>query len=183
LKLNIEVEIDWAGDGEDGINPDQVVKNEIVNAIIRKMSDTFQKQVESEAMSLVRERLNEVVSEMLTNFMERPVIITDRYGDVKEKHENVKEMVKEEFDNFLTARVDNDGRELGKDRCGYGGNSCTRVEWLIHKRVDTQAHNFVAKVVQEVDAQINKSLDKAFKEKVSAALMKKLDITEVVQAK
>lgn len=180
MKLNIEVEIDWMGDENGGTTPDQIVKGEIVNAIVNKLSDGFKKQVENEAMILVREKLNIHVNEMLQNFMTRPVVITDRYGDVKERHENVNEMVKEQFDNFLIERVDKDGRPV-KESCGYGNSTFTRIDWTIERKVTSQAQDFMKKVVEQVDAQLKKSLDAAVREKVSAALMAKLDLSGVIK--
>jgi uncharacterized membrane protein YheB (UPF0754 family) len=180
MKLNVTVEMDWLGydeDGEAGVSPDQIVKDAIIKGVMDKISGKLIEEVRSQAMEQVKDRVDNTITEMLQNFLEQPVVITDKYGDVKERHASVKEMVKTEFDQFLDARVDSNG----KPTTSYSyGSSSSRIDWMISREVTRRAESFMKQVVSEVDAALKKSLDAEAKKRVSDALMTKLDITSIL---
>lgn len=176
MKLNVTVEMDWLAydeEGDTGVSPDQFVKDAIIKGVMEKLSGQIVKEVRAAASALAMERINDTITNMLDNFLEQPVIITDKYGDVKERHESVREMMKQEFDNFLTQKVDKNGQPTTS--CSHG-DSYTRLSWLTDKRINEQASSFMKKVADEVDATLKKTLDAEAKTRVSKIIMDKLDI-------
>lgn len=181
MKLNVSVELDWLAcdeEGDCGVNPDKLVKDAIIKGVMERISNQLIMEVKSAASTLVMEKVNDTITSMLDNFLDQPVIITDKYGDVKERHDNVRDMMKQEFDEFLTKRVDKDGKPT--DSCSYG-DTYTRLSYLTDKRIKEQAADFMKKVVSEVDAALKKSLDAEAKERVSKLITAKLGLESVVK--
>ena len=176
MKLNVSVEMDWLAydeEGDTGVSPDQFVKDAIVKGVMERISGQIIQEVQAAASKLAIERINDTITNMLANFLDQPVVITDKYGDVKERHESVREMMKQEFDGFLTQKVDKNGSPTTS--CSYG-DSYTRLTWLTDKRIHEQASAFMKKVGEEVDATLKKHLDAEAKARVSKIIMDKLDI-------
>lgn len=176
MKLNVSVEMDWLAYSEEddaGVTPDQLVKDAIVKGVMDKISGKIVQEVQAAASKMAMERINDTITTMLDNFLDQPVIITDRYGDVKERHESVREMMKHEFDNFLSQKVDKEGKPT--TACSYG-DSHTRLTWLTDKRINEQATAFMKKVAEEVDITLKRTLDAEAKARVSKIIMDKLDI-------
>lgn len=190
MKFNITAEIDWLSDNdperEEGeeISIDAEIKRQIVNAIVRKLSGDFQKKIEEETKVLLQEQINGIknqigdhINNMLSEFGNRPVVITDKYGDVQERHESVNEMIKTQYDLFLDGKVDDNGKPI--TGCSYG-KTHSRIEWMITKRIDEKAKDFMRTVIEQVDAQLKKSLDAEVKARVSAKIMEKLDMSKLI---
>ena len=179
MKLNVTVEMDWLAydeEGDSGVEPDQLVKDAIIKGVMEKISGKLLDEVRSQATEQVKVRVNETITNMLENFLDQPVVITDRYGDVKERHESVKEMMKDQFDKFMEAPVDDSGNPTRG--CGY--NEKSRLNWLLTTHVNAKAAQFMKDVVALVDDKLKKQLDAELKARVSDALVKKLDIGSVV---
>ncbi len=177
MKLNVSVEMNWLSydeDGQGGTSPDEIVKDAIIKGVMEKISAQIIHEVKASVGNLAIERTNNTITSMLENFLEQPVIITDKYGEVKERHESVKEMMKQEFDNFLNQKVD---PKTGNptNACSYG-ESYTRLSWLLNKHVTEKAKAFMDKVTAEVDATLKKHLDAEAKSRVSKLIADRLDI-------
>ena len=176
MKLNVSVEMDWLAydeEGDAGVSPDQLVKDAIIRGVMDRISNQLIDEVRSAASKLAMERINETITSMLENFLDQPVVITDRYGDVRERHESVREMMKQEFDNFLSQKVDKDGKPTTS--CSYG-DSYTRLTWLTDKRIAEAAKTFMKQVGDQVEATLKKEMDAEAKARVSKLIMDKLDI-------
>lgn len=170
MKMTMEIDLDWIE--EDG-SIDDVVKKQIAVSVAEKIKEEATEDLLKQAEGYVTERIDAFVTDILNRFMNHEVRVTDRYGDTKARFDNVEEMLKERFDNFLTESVDENGRTT--DRCNYR-DSTTRVDYLIDARIKKQTEAFVNTVSREVDNKIKAALTAEVKKQLSDNLLSKIDI-------
>ncbi|MFH2099259.1 MAG: hypothetical protein ABIJ95_07090 [Pseudomonadota bacterium] len=180
MKIKTEIEVDWISD-DDGETTDQSLDQIMKDAIVKRVSDIIFKSVSdglkesigNEAATRVRERLDSVFD----GFFDRQIVITDRFGDVKERHENVIDLIKAKLDGFLDDKVDKDGKPYGG--CSYGKGQ-TRVEYIITTRVNEAVAAFTDGLVKQFNAELKARLDAQMQRKVSSALIAKIDLGELL---
>lgn len=180
MKLNVSVEMDWLAydeEGESGVSPDQLVKDAIIKGVMEKISGKIVSEVQSAASTMAMERIDDTITSMLENFLDQPVVITDRYGDPQERHESIKEMMKARFDAFMDQPVDTKGDPTRG--CGY--QEKTRLQWLLDKHVTEKCVQFMKQVSEQVDRQLAVTLDAEVKRRVSEGLMKRLDVRDILK--
>jgi hypothetical protein len=106
MKVNVEVDLSWLEDGET-----------IDEAIVYRIADKFidQDRIGELIKKAIAERFDDSIDSVLTktldSFMDREVAITDNWGTVQERHENVEELLKARFDSFMSELVDSNGKK------------------------------------------------------------------------
>jgi len=151
--MKIECEIEWIDDKE---NIDGTIKNAITEKLIervsKRMSGEMFKEIEKEASIKLAEKVDEVCVELLERFMDKEIIVTDKWGDVQDKHENVSELLKAKFDRFLTETVDKNGNQ--SNNCSYGNKIYTRLHYVLDKRIKEHGDIITKDIVKEVDTKV-----------------------------
>lgn len=155
MKFNIQVEIDWLE--EDDI--DDTLKAEAVSQIISHVKGKVSKQVESIVYNQAKNLVNGWIMAELHKFADRPLRITDKWGDTVEHHESLTDMFKEKFDKFFDASVDKNGKEI--DGCGYGGK-LTRVDYMLNE----MAEKYLNDITNNMKRIIERTLNDKMKEKI-----------------
>ena len=177
MKLNLEVELDYI---DEEMNIDETIKQNIINQISdkieSKVSTKVKEVVESKIDNLIVAKVNELTDAMFKEFISRPVILTDNYGSKLKQYENIEGIVKEKFDNFLTERVDEQGRTYG----GYGKNM-PRIEYVIDSKLKEFAEKFTTEAVKRVSAEIQTHVKEGLTQKLGGELMKVLKVNEMLQ--
>lgn len=165
-KFNVTVEIDYID--EDG-NLDDAICDQIVSAVVSKVSDATSKQLQERASKVFEERLmamEESVSDRLNKMMEEffstPKDITDRWGEIKREGVTVKQLLGEACDSFMSQSLDADG----KPASGYGVKYKTRVDYIVAKSID---HNMEWAIKKAVD-----DVTKNLKQKISDEITKQM---------
>lgn len=178
MKLNLEIEIDWI-DEED--NLDDAIKRQIINQIVNKVQTQISTQVEEEAEKKINEqvieKIDSLVQGVFDGFMDKEVMISDKYGDNIKSYENVTAIIKEKFDNFMTQKVDDRGNT---DNSSYGSKT-TRLSYIIDKQLKDFAEKFTTDAVKQVSAEIKEHVKEGLTTKLGAELMNVLKVDKMLK--
>lgn len=178
MKLNLEIELDWI-DEEKGI--DQTVKTEIINGIMRKLNSTImskmQEKIESKIDKSIVARIDKATDKLFKDFLKRPVQITDSYGSNIKQYNNVSEIIKEKFDNFMTQTVDRNGNA---STSSYE-TKFKRLEFIIDKQLKDMANEFTTGAVKKVSEEIRSHVKDGLTTKLGAELMNVLKVDEMLK--
>lgn len=149
--MKIECEVKWAE--EAGI--DETVKHAVIMELARRIEDRLYAKLEEETSNKLAEMIDALLMKLTERFMNKEIKVTDKWGDVQEKYENVEELLKSKFDTFLEAKVSRKG-EASKS-CGYGNSydTITRIEYFIDKQIDYRRDGILKELTAVVDDRIN----------------------------
>jgi hypothetical protein len=176
MKINCEIEIDH-------FNEDISVDEMFMNQVKKQVADTIYKKVQDvvahEVAVNLAEKLDTFITSILNGFMDRRIVITDKWGDKQSEYENINEMLKEKFDNFIEQKVSKDGKPV-KDGCGYG-ESYTRIHYLLDERVGKKVKEITEMIVKEVDTKIKASLQTEVKSQISNSLLQHIDLASILK--
>lgn len=180
MKLNLEVELDWINDE---MNLDDTVRENIITAIVDKIHKKVEEQTVKKVEALIDveivNKINAMTEALFNDFMNKPVTISDGYGSKLKVYNNVTEIIKERFDNFMTQSVDSKGQT---DNSSYG-TKYKRVEFIIDQQLKTFADKFTTDAVQKVSAEIKLHVQEGLTNKLGTELMKVLKVDKMLQLK
>jgi len=159
MNFNVQVEIDWIENG----NVDEELRAEVVHQVLSSVRKTTKKQVESIVYNRARNLVDGWILEQLHAFSDRPLRITDKWGDTVEHHESLTDMFKQQFDQFFDASVDKNGKTI--DSCGYGGK-LSRIDYLLNKLASDYLKNITDKMDRMVAREVNDAAQARIKEKI-----------------
>lgn len=171
MKFNIEVEIDWLGEDS---SLDERIQNKIVDAVVKRITEKAVGLVEGDALKQISAKVDDLLEKTYVEFLEKGVTITDQWGDVKRKDVRIYDLIKEKADNWLTRRVDKEGRESS-----YGAN-WTRMEWLINKQLDQQTKRMSDEIVKKVSETIKKYINDSLKDAIGEKLVKEIGLDNII---
>lgn len=178
MKFNIEINLDWID--EEG-NIDDAIKSQLVSGIMSKVNKGISEKIENEAKNnmaeIIASNIDSKISDIITNFAEKEISITDNYGDVKKRYSNLTEMLKEKFDTFILEPVD----ERGRAKKDTYGTAYTRIDWMINNRIKSESEEFTKKVIKEVDLKIKKVVESNLKEKISDSVLSKIGLDSILK--
>lgn len=148
----------------------------IVNAVSRRIESRIKtevnKRVDARVGQLIDNTILDKTRMVLKDFLSQPVNQTDRYGDTIAHHDSVYNMIKEAFDDIANARVDRNGKLLGKGKCGY--NEYTNLNFLIREMAKESAQKMAKEVISAANKTIEASITKEVKETLADDIAKKL---------
>ncbi|MGE5572980.1 MAG: hypothetical protein ACM3ZU_08190 [Bacteroidota bacterium] len=168
MEFDIKVKIDWLQ--SDG-TLDEVVKEEIVERVVKALSKTTVDGITKEAATRVDRKLDELVTRLFNDFMSKTITITDGWGETRQKDVKILDLMKQKLDAALDEKVDEDGKPSG-----YRADR-PRLHWLIDQRVKWA----IEEVTRRLDRKIEERLSAALREKLSESLLAKMDIDSVVK--
>ena len=179
MKINLEIELDWI-DEEKGI--DEVVQQEIIDGVTRRVSKEIGDKIEKKINSVIDEQvvstINEKTSAIFSEFMDRPISITDTYGSEINVYDNIESLIKERFDNFMTQSVDDKGNIYTGS--SYGSKS-PRIDFIISNQLKKFADEFTTDAVKTVSEEIKNHVKEGLTTKLGAELMSVLKVNEMLQ--
>lgn len=187
-KINIELNLEDLGsyfDNESGtIDFESFMSDEIQNQIstkivskieaeqIKKIEQNISKSLEGLVLK-IESKLDEKVNEITENLLNRNITIYDRYGDVVKKDVNILDMFKQKMDNFLTEKVDNNGKTGG-----YNSNQ-TRIDYLVNKNIGYSMESKVADAARQVSKKIEEYVNKTLKEQIGEEVSKVIGLDNI----
>jgi len=178
MKLNLEIEIDWI-DEERGI--DEIVKNEIISGITSRIESKISEQVTKKVNDMIDNRIVEIIdqktSDVFTDFINRPVTLTDSYGTKMKVYDKIEDVIKERFDNFLTQKVDKSGNVSSSSY----DTKWSRIEFVINKQLTDMADTFTKDAVKKVSEEIKTHIKDGLTTKLGAELMSVLKVNEMLK--
>lgn len=164
MKLNIQVELDWLD--EEG-NIEELVQEEIIAGVKNAISKDCLKLVEEKTQKAIDNGLSSAISAMdqkvsdfFENWLNNEAVITDQYGDPKEKG-TLREIIKRKFDDCMNEKVDSDGEP------SKYGRSCTRLEFVTGNKVKEMVDGYLSNYDREIDKSIKQAVEEGIKERVS----------------
>jgi hypothetical protein len=178
MKLMVEVQLDWL---DEGGKVDSVVKDEIVSMVAGRIDEESMEAMKSEAAETISRQVDKRINDLLNEFLDRPVVVTDNYGDKIAEHESVLEMIKDRFDKFMTQVVDQYGKPTAG--CGHGKSPTTRLDWMLDQRINSRAEEISKGIVDQVESKIKTSVNDAVKSKITDTLLKKIDLAGAIAGK
>lgn len=157
-KFNITVDIDYID--EDG-NLDDAIREQIVNSVVSKVSDSVTAQIEKRAQSLFEERkrtmeasISDKLNEMMEEFFTTPKDVTDRWGNIERYGVTVKQLLKEACDKFIEQPMD----KHGKPTSGYGAEYKSRVDYIVANSINYEMENAITRAVRDVTDNLKKKI-------------------------
>ena len=174
--MNFKVEVDLDFIEEDGTINEQV-KDQIILGIVSKINTKSKEEislmVETQIIQKSETLISEKINTMMEDFLTKEISITDQWGDVKKKIV-INDLVKEKFDKFMIAQVD----EAGRDH-NYGGGQ-PRVEWMIDKRVDKLCQQKAKEIVNDVEAKVREIFTAGLELKVKNKIITQLGLEDLL---
>lgn len=178
MKLNLEIQLDWI---DDEMNLDETVRQNIIDAVVNKIQAKTEDKVKSAIDKIIDEttvkKINEMTEAMFNDFVNRRVTITDSYGSKIKVYESVNDIIKERFDNFMTQKVDNEGKTSSSSY----NSTASRVEFIIDKQLKDFANKFTTDAVKSVSEEIKQHVKDGLTTKLGAELMNVLKVNEMLK--
>lgn len=169
--MKIECEIEWVPEDS---NLDEEIKSKILSKATEKVKDTIYKDLEKRASDALAGHIDDLMAKLTDRFMNREIVVTDKWGDQVETHESVNDLLKSKFDSFTQIHVDSKGNPVSRS-CSVYGKQTTRVEYLI----DTQLNKLVEGLMTTVERGIKEAVNKIKEEATAtaiAAVVKKMGL-------
>ena len=123
----------------------QYIENRAAEILASNISKRFEAKMWDSYFKKVNLTIDQTINQFLDEFMDRNIIETDKYGDEVNRHENVKELLKTKFDEFMTEEVDSKGAPT--KGCAY--NRQIRAEYLIETEVVSHLKKYHSDVERE----------------------------------
>lgn len=179
MKLNLEIDLDWI-DEEKGL--DETVKEEVIAGVVGKIQSQIEKKIETKVNQVIDttivEKISQKTDELFTDFINRPVTLTDGYGSKMKVYDNMEMLIKERFDNFMVQPVDEKGNSTAWD--SYGTKT-KRIEFIISTQLKKFADEFTKDAVKKVSEEIKLHVADGLQAKLGSELMKVLKVDKMLE--
>lgn len=174
MTVKCEISLDWIEDG----SIDEIIQDRIITETVAAVKISIQKQIDSMAVDILNTRVNAMLDQIWIDFIEKRVNLTDKYGDVVETHDSIKDMLKARLDNFINQRVDKDGKPFTGNSCGY--NSKPKIEWLLEDISKKHTDNFIKQIQQDFELKLKQQFNAALKDKISESMLKTVNVAQLL---
>ena len=181
-KINIALDIDWlyADMEEGGVSLDEVLKDEIISSITTQLSTDIMKKAQlctDDVVKDAKKRLDTAINDiidtklnsLIDGFLNRKIDIHDEWGDVTEKDVAITDLLKRRLDNYLTERVDNNGK-----KSSY--SDTTRLDYAIKQHIDYPMQRQIECAATDIKKQLEDYMKKQLEENVGKNVVKLLNI-------
>ncbi|MCE7738497.1 MAG: hypothetical protein GPJ50_03870 [Candidatus Heimdallarchaeota archaeon] len=175
MKFNVEVDLDYSNQ--------ESLEEDLINRVMTKISEKITQKIFTDvyinACQKIGIKVDTIIDEALIAFMNRQITITDKWGHEVEEYESVNEMLEKRFDDFMTGRVDNNGKTIKKG-CSYHDQD-SRIKYLIDKTAKYQIDKFINNITKIVDNRIQVLLKKTLQEELSDTMFKHIDVKKLLR--
>ncbi|ETK29800.1 hypothetical protein [Paenibacillus larvae] len=172
MKFDISVNIDWLEDE----SLDEVVKGQIINGVVERISEQTIKSVKEDAEKRVIAKIEELITQTYQSFLNKGVTITDKWGDALREDIKVYDLIKEKCDKWLTEMVN----DQGKPSSSHYSNCWSRMEWIVNKQIHHESKRMSDDLVKRVNTEIKKYINDAVKDSIGEKLVKEIGIEELI---
>jgi hypothetical protein len=174
MKITAEIDLNYIGEDE---SIDDAILSRIVEKITGSVSSKISDEIKNKVFASLQEKVAKTIDDLLSDFMNRPVVQTDKWGDKVSEFSSVSEMLKTNFDEFMTTPVDNNGKPIGKS-CGYGSGS--RIEMMIQKRVKEKGQDVERLLKDQIDKLFKIEQERILKDAVAKSLVSQVDFNLIL---
>lgn len=177
MKFKVEVDIDWLG--EDWTLDEKIqfeimnkVEDKLVERLIAGFDDDFVKKTSERAEKLIDDKINEFVD----NFMGKEFTRVDEWGDVIEENVNVKQLLKDRLDKFLSEKVNSKGQV---SRRSYDNNT-NRIDYVLNEIARKHIEKYQQGVSDDVLRRIKEDINNQTREKVVDSILNDYSLKRLV---
>lgn len=179
MKINVEIDLDWI-DEEKGL--DLSIQEQIIDGVTAQVKAKINKDIEDKVNKIIDEQIvatiNKKTEDLFSDFINRPVTISDNYGSKIKVYDTMEQLIKERFDNFMEQPVDAKGQIYTGS--SYG-SKYKRVEFIIDNQLKEFADKFTKDAVKTVSEEIKQHVKEGLTNKLGAELMNVLKVNEMLQ--
>lgn len=177
MQFKIDVDInDWNCNDEE---LKDFIETRIINTVSDKVTKRIFNDVYINACQKISDKVDSFIDEALSAFIDRQIIITDKWGNKVEEYENVREMLEERFDDFMTGSVDSNGKRVKKG-CSYG-SADTKIKYMIDQTAQSQINKFAKGIASTVDNRIKALLKDSLNKSLSDTVFKNIDVQKLLR--
>lgn len=193
-KFNIEVELDWIDNSEDGISIDDEIKEQVIAGIkhelLKKATAEAVRAVDKEITDKVKEA-GETIKIHVDDFIERicegkienmKIPYKDNSWSDEVKYMTMSEYVGKQYEAFLNRKVfDRNG-----DTPRYDSDKNTSLnEYFINKYLQKELAGKVSQMIstakEEAEQMVLKTLEQNLKDQLAADTIKRLNIPKLLE--
>lgn len=193
-KFNIEVELDWIDNCEDGISIDDEIREQVIkgvkNELLKKVTEDTVKKLDTavaEKISEVTNLIQNKVDSFIENVCEEKISsmripYKENSWSNEFKFMSMSEFVGQRYEKFLNKKVfDRDGNIPR-----YEGDRNTSLnEYFVNKYLENELGNKVSKMIQTARADAEKmvlnTLEQNLKDQLAADTVKRLNIPALLE--
>ena len=169
MKLKIEMEIDWIN-GED---LDDDIKHQVIAEVSKQIIAGIEKDTVKKLTSQVEKALDTQILKTYDEFMNKSFDVRDSWGDMKKEGVNVKELLKEKLDVFMSAKVNKDG----EDGRGYGE---LRYKHILDRESKKQIDAFISAISEDVIKGIKSDINEEAQKRISEAILSDYSLKKLI---
>lgn len=148
----------------------QQARKELKAEVDKKIIEKLDKELFQHA----KYKIDDFLNKSLETFIDKPIIVTDHWGDVIEKG-SISDILKERFDKFWTEKVDSNGNTSGYSTVG------TRIEWLVDQRIQKMSEKFTKDILKNIISETEKYLTEAVKTEISSTLADNIGVSKLIE--
>lgn len=193
-KFNIEVELDWIDNSEDGISIDDEIREQVIegvkNELLKKATTEAVKAVDREISDKVEEA-GETIKSHVDDFIERicegkienmKIPYKDNSWSDEVKYMTMSEYVGKQYEAFLNRKVfDRNG-----DTPRYDSDKNTSLnEYFINQYLQKELAGKVSEMIrtakEEAEEMVLKTLEQNLKDQLAADTIKRLNIPKLLE--
>jgi len=181
MKMTVDFELDWVHDND---TIDEAVSRQIVKHAVSQVGEKVIKAIQNGVNERLVTKTDEFLEGVLSTFMTKNIVVTDKWGNEVARYESVNEVLEEKFDRFITEAVDRNGK-TSRDRGGKVDGTA-RLEYLMQKHIDHKINNIKTRVSKEIDTYFQQKIKEAETSLHAATIekyMKSLDFDAAIQQK
>lgn len=167
MKFYVEVEMDYM-EGDAG----REFERKIQEKLVERIKGDLQKRVEAGVSNTLNREIESFVTQVLIDFMDKEVKITDCYGKVKETYADMDELIKAKLDKFMSEAVDNNG----KPYTGCSTMQHTRYSYMINSSLERGLEVFQKSMNTLFTKKLEHGIKEAKERAMKEAIEKNIDI-------
>jgi len=167
--MKVTVEVDEIFD-VDGDEIEKIVEERLVRVISDKILKKLSDNTINQMIMNMQEQIDKRLHGILEGFIDRPIDITDKWGEIIERHENVSDLLKNSFDIYMSQAVDKDGRAL--KGCAISKDS-NRLFYILDERIRKTVDPIAVEVARTADRKITNRFNDTLRREISDKLADK----------
>jgi hypothetical protein len=175
MKVDISLDLDWI-EWDGGF--EDTIKKEVVDTIVKRITDKIEKQLLERVTEIVNSQCDTICKEMVNTYLDKPVNITDKWGDNIIVGTTIKSIIQKRFDDFWNTKIDAQGRVSTE----YNSNDCkNRVQWSIDEIIKEHSKEFNKTLVNDTANKIKANMTESLRNAIGSKLIGELGFDKLLK--
>jgi hypothetical protein len=164
MKINVTVELDWI---EGDYSIDEQIQKQIASHVLNEIRKRNDETIIKSIMKKVNEQISKNIDDIINGWINgEKITITDGYGDKEKSYNNIKELLKERFDNMLFEKVDKYGKTDSYDR------NISRLDYFIKEIGKEKLESSIKSNIEDITNQLKIYTQEQIKNKIGNEIYK-----------